>query len=106
MRPSFSQFLRLLSVALSVATIVHAEGPVIDSMDALSFRPPAGKAKVELVDGHDGKALRFSFDEGATSVFAIGKKPADTAWDKAAGFSFYVKGDGSANLGGLQFIWN
>jgi lysophospholipase L1-like esterase len=94
------------SAALLLSAFARGDGPVIDSMDALSFRPPAGKAKVELVDGHEGKALRFSFDEGATSIFAIGKKPADATWNQAAGFSFYVKGDGSPNLGGLQFIWN
>jgi lysophospholipase L1-like esterase len=27
-------------------------------------------------------------------------------WDRAAGFSYWVKGDGSKHAGGLQFIWN
>jgi lysophospholipase L1-like esterase len=58
------------------------------------------------VDGHEGKALRFTFDAGSTSTFAIGKTHAEAAWDKAAGFSFWVQGDGSQSLGGLQFIWN
>jgi len=91
--------------SLLLSAFAHADGPVIDSMDALSFRAPAGKAKVELVDGRDGKAQRFRFEDGATSVFILGKNHADAEWDKAAGFSFYVKGDGTQNLGGLQFIW-
>jgi lysophospholipase L1-like esterase len=92
---------------LALASIAHAEsGVVIDSMDALNFRQPPSKGRVELTDGHDGKALRFSFDAEARSIFAIGKKGADASWDQAAGISFWVKGDGSQSLGGLQLIWN
>jgi hypothetical protein len=32
--------------------------------------------------------------------------PRDAEWDKAAGFSFWVKGDGSKHFGAMQFIWN
>jgi len=28
------------------------------------------------------------------------------SWDKAAGISFWVKGDGSAHCGGIEFVWN
>jgi lysophospholipase L1-like esterase len=94
----------LLCFTLRLAAV--EPGAVLDSMDALNFRQPASKGRVELVEGREGKALRFAFDERATSTFAIGRKSADATWDKAAGFSFWVKGDGSPHLGGLQLIWN
>src|SRR5205085_11470848 len=58
------------------------------------------------VDGRDGKALKFSFDEDCKSVFAFGKARGAADWDSAGGFSFWVKGDGSKHLGGLELVWN
>src|SRR5262245_21514955 len=102
--PMIPPILILLSF---LAVFVHAEqGAVIDSMDALDFRQPPNKGRVEITDGRDGKALRFTFDDGARSIFAIGKRGGGADWDHAAGFSFWVKGDGSQSLGGLEFIWN
>lgn len=79
---------------------------VIHSMDDLRVRTPKEKGRAEVVDGHSGKAVKFSFDEGAASQFCITNLRGNADWDKAAGFSFWVKGDGSKALGGLQFIWN
>jgi lysophospholipase L1-like esterase len=63
---------------------------------------PAGT--VELVDGRFGKACRFSFIEArSTQLFTAWVNPKEN-WDQYAGFSFWVKGDGSASCGGLEFI--
>ncbi|HLX62333.1 MAG TPA: GDSL-type esterase/lipase family protein [Planctomycetota bacterium] len=85
---------------------VATESRVIDSMDALDFQAPKEKAKVELVDGKDGKALKFSFENDCKGAFCIGKAKGAADWDAAAGISFWVKGDGSEHLGGIEFIWD
>jgi lysophospholipase L1-like esterase len=79
---------------------------VIHSMDDLKVRQPKEKGRAELVEGRAGKAVKFSFDDGSSGQFCITNLRGNADWDKAAGFSFWVKGDGSKALGGLQFIWN
>lgn len=96
---------------LAGLTVLASEGggsTVVDAMEQNSFVAPQ-KARVEIVAGKDGrnsKALKFSFDEDAKGVFVRGRAISNAAWDKAAGLSFWVKGDGSEHLGGIQFIWN
>lgn len=79
---------------------------LLDSMDQVSFTAPAQKAHVEQVSGRNGGALKFSFDNDCQGVFIQGRHPGSPEWDHAAGFSFWVKGDGSDHLGGIEFIWN
>ena len=63
---------------------------------------PAGT--VELVDGRFGKACKFSFVESTGPQFCTAwVNPAEN-WDQYDGFSFWVKGDGSASFGGLELI--
>jgi lysophospholipase L1-like esterase len=81
-------------------------GAVIDSMDAVSFSAPKEKGRVQLVPGREGKALQFSFDKDCSGVFMNGRASGKSEWDRAAGISFWVKGDGSEHLGGIEFIWN
>lgn len=81
-------------------------GPVLDSMDALGFHAPKGKGKADVIDGKDGKAVRFSFDKDAKSAFFTSNLRGRPEWDRAAGFSFWLKGDGSDHFGGLQFIYD
>ncbi|MCW8132888.1 MAG: hypothetical protein KIS92_21250 [Planctomycetota bacterium] len=84
-----------------------AEGEVVNAMDENNFTAPKEKAKAELVEGHGGgKAIKFSFENDAKGAFFMGRGRASEAWDKAAGFSFWVKGDGSTHCGGLEFVWN
>ena len=40
------------------------------------------------------------------SVFFISNINGQPQWDEAAGFSFWLKGDGSSNVGALQFIYD
>lgn len=64
-------------------------------------KAPVGTA--EVVEGTSGKAVQFRFSEGAQGFFAAPVQGAPE-WNRAAGFSFYVKGDGSTNWGGLELI--
>lgn len=82
------------------------EGPLVNSMDDVKVTPPKEKGRAESVEGKVGKAVKFSFDDKCKSAFSITNIRATPEWDKAAGFSFWVKGDGSKHFGALQFIWN
>ena len=106
MRPYMLALLAFLWLCPFAPSARAADGPLIDSMDAVTFSPPVAKARVEVVPGHVGQALKFSFDEGAQSAFVQGRVRGNPDWDKAAGFSFWVKGDGSNHLGGIEMIWN
>src|SRR4051794_37154522 len=97
-------FLALLLA--SVCTVRLAAGPVLDDMDENRFRAPKEKGRAELVDGKVGKAVRFNFDKDARSVFFTRVLRGQPEWDRAAGFSFWVKGDGSDSFGGLQLIYD
>lgn len=82
------------------------DGPVIDSMDQIRFQAPDAKGKLELVEGKVGKAVKFSLANDCRSAFFTSRIRGTAAWDEAAGFSFWVKGDGSDHFGGLQFIYD
>jgi lysophospholipase L1-like esterase len=71
-----------------------------------SFKFAPGKGEVELVDGKVGQALQLRYPDQAKSVFAMRPARATAEWDKAAGISFWVKGDGQPGFGCLQLIWN
>lgn len=104
---SFSTSTFSFCIALLVCGILgRAQDGVIDVMDGASFKPSGDKGRVELVEGHTGKALQFVFAKDSRNVFATRAARATAEWDAAAGFSFWVKGDGSAHFGGLQLIWN
>lgn len=98
----------IIASALLCTIPVMAQGPqLLDGMeDANQYRLPKEKGKLEQVPGHDGKALQFSYDDGCQSTFFIGRVRGTPAWDHAHGISFWVKGDGSNHLGGVQFIFD
>ncbi len=102
------RFLAALLVALFPLALLRAadDGMVLDNMDEVRFKPTSDKAKAELVDGKVGKAVKFSFPDKCQNVFFSSRLRGQPAWDEAAGFSFWVKGDGSDHLGGLQFIYD
>jgi hypothetical protein len=87
---------------LSALSSIHADGPSVDTMDEVHFRAPRQKAKIEQVEGKMGKAVRFTFEKDARTTFCTSALRSTPAWDEAAGLSFWVKGDGSAHLGGLE----
>jgi lysophospholipase L1-like esterase len=75
-------------------------------MDQLHFQSPKDKGKADLVEGKFGKAVRFSFAKDSQGAFFSSNTHGKPAWDQAAGFSFWVKGDGSDAFGGLELIYD
>jgi len=63
-------------------------------------------ARSESVEGKVGKAVKLSFDAGCKTQFCMLNLRGTPEWDKAEGFSFWLKGDGSKHFGCIQFIWN
>ena len=57
---------------------------------------------IEVVDGKSGKAAKLTFPNG-TGSFTCPLK-ATPEWNQTDGFSFWVKGDGSDSLGGIELI--
>lgn len=90
---------------LAACLLAFSGDVVLDDMDDLHFTSPAGKAQQELVEGRSGKAVQFRFDKDARGVFFTKRLRPTQDWDDADGFSFWVKGDGSDALGGLEFIY-
>jgi lysophospholipase L1-like esterase len=88
----------------------EAAGQTICDMDSLIFKvgtfgtdkKPTGTQ--ELVDGKFGKATKFSFADKSSGGFFFSSPKTTPEWDKAAGISFWVKGDGSDSYGGLEMI--
>lgn len=100
------RILALLLLASPLALAQDGAGTLIHSMDDLKVRNPEKNGRAETVDGKVGKAVKFSFDQDCSGAFCMTPIRGSADWDKAAGFSFWVKGDGSKHFGGLQFIWN
>jgi lysophospholipase L1-like esterase len=99
--------LLLFTLAMVPGAVVFAapaEGPAIATMDELTFAAPKGKGKAELVEGKVDRAVRFSLDKDARSAFFTSNTRGTAAWDKAAGFSFWVRGDGTDGFAGVQLI--
>lgn len=86
------------SVLFDMDTIRHQPGEVAQG----EKKTPIGT--VELVDGKFNKAVRFSFGSDLGPGFMTASVHGNPEWDRAAGFSFYVKGDGSTNFAGLEWI--
>ncbi|HYE99478.1 MAG TPA: carbohydrate binding domain-containing protein, partial [Planctomycetota bacterium] len=79
---------------IELLLLTLGDGALIHSMDDLKVRLPKEKARTEVVDGKAGKAVKFSYDEGCTGAFCMTSIRGTPEWDQAAGFSFWVKGDG------------
>ncbi len=89
----------------SVHRLSAADSSVIDSMEALP-RVAGEKVTAELVDGKLGRAVKLRFDDGCQNVYAQTRSRGASEWNTSDGFSFWVKGDGSDHLGGVEFVWN
>lgn len=104
MNRSFALALCLVSFCAIESS--RADDLVIDSMDSLRLQLPAEKLAARLVDGKVGQAVRLDFADECQSVYAQTRSGGTPQWDEADGFSFWVKGDGSDHLGGIEFVWN
>lgn len=120
LRAAHSHYRRAAKTILAVALALFCggnspaarqdDGVVIFDMDSTRHTPttsgeektPVGK--VEVVPGRFGNACRFEFTPDTRSGFFTAGVKASPGWDRAAGISFWVKGDGSANFGGLELI--
>ncbi len=81
------------------------EAGVIASMDEMRFAPPKEKGSASLV-GRVGKAVRFRFEADAPSTFFTSNIHGKPEWERAQGFSFWVRGHDSDGFGGLEFIYD
>lgn len=81
------------------------DSTLIDPLDENRFRA-GDKGKIDVVDGKVGKALKFTYPDKCQNVFFMSRVRGQKEWDDAAGFSFWVKGDGSDHFGGIQFIYD
>lgn len=86
---------------LDMDTVRHKPQPVVINPKTKEKAPCA---TVELAEGKFGKAVKFSFIEGARGGFCTAWKRAGAEWDEADGISFWVKGDGSDSWGGIELI--
>jgi hypothetical protein len=94
-RTLFFALLPLLSM-----TVARADDPgVIATMDEARFQPKNGRTR--LVEGRSGRALEFHLDKDTQGGFATSNIRGTPEWDRADGFSFWVKGDGSVQFAGL-----
>ena len=118
-RPISTALLAFIMLALQCPLLFGSDaqpatsGKVILDMDSVRHRPGEVKNKdqqtvpvgtVELVEGKFGKAVRFYFAGDLGAGFMTASVPTTPEWDQADGFSFYVKGDGSTNWGGIELI--
>jgi lysophospholipase L1-like esterase len=88
------------------SSCLAGDAGLIASMDDAQFRPPSQKGNVSVVDGKVGKANLFRVENDGRNVFFTSNLRGKAEWDRAAGFSFWVKGDGTTQLGGLEFIFD
>ena len=105
----------MLLAGLSLSSPARAQEPalVLFDMDTLQFKPGeftgddnqkhvAGTA--ESVPGKLGQAVQFDFVAGARGGFMMAVLPPGEERNKCDGFSFWVKGDGSSDWGGIEPI--
>jgi lysophospholipase L1-like esterase len=99
--------MKVFALLVAVPLLFAQDGStLIHSMDDLQVHIPEKNGHADIVEGKVGKAVKFSFDKDCSGAFCTTPIRGKAEWDNAAGFSFWVKGDGSKNFGGLQFIWN
>lgn len=101
-----------LGVALLASSVISARsfGQTV-MLDPTSVKPQEVEDKdknktpigtIEVVDGKSGKAAKLTFPNG-TGLFT-GRLHPTPDWDQTDGFSFWVKGDGSDSLGGIELM--
>ncbi|MBA3845205.1 MAG: hypothetical protein H0X45_01035 [Planctomycetes bacterium] len=99
--------MRHLALVVLTMAVVAADAAVLDDCDSLATLglPPSGCA-VTQVPGRIGQAWQFAWADNSGNVAVITGLRGSAAWDAADGISFWVKGDGSIQLGCLEIIAN
>lgn len=94
-------------LAIVPMTIANAADELsLDHFDPPRFQAPKAKGTMTIVPGKVGNAARLQFDHGNQNVFFPSNIRGTPAWDRADGFSFWVKGDAKDGVGGLQMIFD
>jgi lysophospholipase L1-like esterase len=97
----------LICLPLFIMSFVAAgESLVLETFDEATLRAGNEHLQITSVAGKHGNAQLLTFAKNAKSTFAMGRVRGQPQWDQAAGLSLWVKGDGSQQCGGLQFVWN
>ena len=86
-----------MTTILNMDRIVHTPG-----LGGEEDNTPVGT--VESVKGKFNLACRFNFAADTRRGYFQAPVKAGPAWDEAAGLSFWVKGDGSPQWGGMELI--
>ena len=90
----------MMSIFASLSVLNASEsGLLIDGFDG---KPT--QERVESVPGHTGSAIKLTFEDGYNKMVQVSNAKGSSDWDKAAGVSFWVKGDGSDNWGAVSFF--
>jgi hypothetical protein len=97
----------LVSFALALlASTGYADELLIDALEETNLQLPNDKATARLVSGQQGSAVEFRFEQDSQNVFVHTRIRGEPKWDESEGFSFWVKGDGSSNVGVFHFIYD
>ncbi len=96
--------MRIMLLAAMLAALQE-----IDGMEDLSFSTPVNdrkepRGRAELVEGRHGRAVRFVFGDKCSGAFFTRRIRPDPSWDSSDGLSFWIRGDGSDHLGGIELI--
>jgi len=91
---------------LAGAAALAADPLLITSLDEPRFTPPKEQGRMTTVEGKIGNATQFAFDDNAKSAFFTSNLRGTPEWDQADGLSFWVKGNGTTQFGGLQLIYD
>lgn len=96
----------LIAAVLAVCRVACGDEGIIDSMDRLPVRLAAEKTTAQMVEGKFDRAVKIGFPDDCRNAFVQTLARGKPEWDKADGFSFWVKGDGSKHLGAIELVWD
>jgi lysophospholipase L1-like esterase len=93
-------------VFLALCSLAQADDAIVESFDEVALRAPEGKGSESLVEGHAGQANELKYEKDGQNAFFTSRLRGQPSWDDAAGLSFWVRGDGSHEVGVLHFIYD
>jgi lysophospholipase L1-like esterase len=95
-----------MAIVATLPPAASQDSGAIATLDDARFQAPKEKGRMEPVAGKVGEAVRFHFDKDSPGVFFTSNIRGTDAWDRAEGFSFWVKGEGVPGFGGIEFIYD
>lgn len=82
---------------LAAARLAAGEAGLIDG-----FETAPAVERITAVPGRTGQAIQITCEEGWQKMTQVSQAKGSADWDRAAGISFWVKGDGSPNWGAIS----